>query len=82
MVDSLACRARNSVKPNGGSGRQNGVYLGEFLFSEVIFSAPTFSSKYRQRLVPGIGTMSFPCAKTQAKAKLSWRAALMRKPVP
>ena len=29
-------------------------------------SAPAFSCKYLRRLVPGMGTMSFPCASTQA----------------
>src|SRR6266536_2098984 len=31
-------------------------------------SAPIFSCKYLRRFVPGIGTMSLPCASTQASA--------------
>jgi hypothetical protein len=33
-----------------------------------ISTAATFSSRYARRLVPGIGTMSSPCASTHASA--------------
>ena len=36
--------------------------------SNFTSSAPTFSSRYLRRLVPGIGTMSLPCASTHASA--------------
>ncbi|OLT20355.1 hypothetical protein BJF78_09480 [Pseudonocardia sp. CNS-139] len=35
-------------------------------------SAPTFSSRYRTRLVPGIGTTSSPCPSSHASA--TWPA--------
>ena len=58
--DSVRRRLRRRGRIRSGGARSSSVRL--------TFIAPTFSSRYLRRLVPGIGTMSSPCARTQASA--------------
>ena len=69
FIDGLHCLGVIPIA-RSGARRQDRVDLLELSGVRRTSSAPRLSSRYLARFVPGIGTMSSPCARTHARA--SW----------